>query len=197
MCRLQARPSLRLRARRKSQAVRKKEKKPEATEEKPVEEVDAAAEAPVKAEKRSAKRKRLAAEAEAGIISEEQASSSSKKQAVEEKPKRKAASKSKSAPAVDAAPATKTTFGDDGEVASEQAVKTDTPAPAAAAESAKGNKFILFVGNMAFTTTVDYITKHFGQACGEVPSVRLLTRKADPNALANLPASKRKSIAKG
>ncbi|KAJ1029995.1 hypothetical protein NDA16_000908 [Ustilago loliicola] len=149
-----------------------------------------AAEAPVKEEKRSHKRKRLAAEAAAGITSEAEPSSST--QSLEKKAK----SAPKPKKAVPEAPAKKTTFGDDGEVSAEQAVKPEIPTTITES-SAKGNKFILFVGNMAFTTTADYISKHFGQTCGEVPSVRLLTRKADPNALANLPASKRKSIAKG
>ncbi|SPO20409.1 related to NOP6 - protein with possible role in rRNA processing [Ustilago trichophora] len=152
---------------------------------------------PVKEEKRSAKRKRLAAEAAAGIVSEDAPATSSKTKdtAEEAKPKKsKSSSKAKIAPAPNA---TKTTFGDDGEVAAEEAVAAEIPTTAAAPTTAKGSKFILFVGNMAFTTTSDNISKHFGQACGEVPSVRLLTRKADPNALANLPASKRKSIAKG
>ncbi|ETS63959.1 hypothetical protein PaG_02291 [Moesziomyces aphidis] len=152
-------------------------------------------EAPVKEEKRNKKRKRLAAEAEAaaaaGIVPEPTPSSSTKASKSELKPKAKATKI-----AAPAAPATKTTFGDDGEVASEQAVAAVAEATPSAA-SAKGSKFILFVGNMAFTTTTDNIAKHFGQTCGEVPTVRLLTRKADPNALANLPASKRKSIAKG
>lgn len=165
----------------------------------PEAETSTPATAPVKAEKRSAKRKRLAAEAAAGITSSETAdatsSGSKKDSAVEAKPKKsKSASKAKAAPVANA---TKTTFGDDGEVATEQAVEPEAAAPAATSSSAKGNKFILFVGNMAFTTTADNISKHFGQTCGEVPSVRLLTKKADPNALANLPASKRKSIAKG
>lgn len=148
--------------------------------------------APVKEEKRKHKRKRLEAEAEAGIVSADATSTKQDTAATSEAPKKRK-SKAKTEPAANAK---KTTFGDDGEVAAEEAV---APAPTTSTEptSAKGSKFILFVGNMAFTTTADYISKHFGQACGEVPSVRLLTRKADPNALANLPASKRKSIAKG
>lgn len=152
--------------------------------------------APVKAEKRSHKRKRLAAEAEAGIVSSEPAPTpSSSKQPSEAATLAAKTKKSKKAAAPEPN-ATKTTFGDDGEVAATQAVES-TPPVAAPAESAKGNKFILFIGNMAFTTTTETISKHFGQTCGEVPSVRLLTRKADPDALANLPASKQKSIAKG
>ncbi|KAJ9476438.1 Nucleolar protein 6 [Pseudozyma hubeiensis] len=153
--------------------------------------------APVKEEKRNKKRKRLAAEAEAlGLAQPESGIASqdtpTKKSDKESKPKKTKTVSTKTEPAANAK---KTTFGDDGEVASEQAVQpeavTTTEIPA------KANKFILFVGNMAFTTTSENISKHFGQACGEVPNVRLLTRKADPNALASLPASKRKSIAKG
>ncbi|CDW98279.1 hypothetical protein [Sporisorium scitamineum] len=157
--------------------------------------------APVKEEKRNKKRKRLAAEAEA--LAKAQADAGTTPESKEESKPRKTkpapsakATKDKADPAANAK---KTTFGDDGEVSSEQAaqpqISTTTTTPTET--SAKGNKFILFVGNMAFTTTADNISKHFGQACGEVPSVRLLTRKADPNALASLPASKRKSIAKG
>lgn len=161
---------------------------------------DTAAAAPVKEEKRNKKRKRLAAEADAlaqaGIPSENAPSNQSKDATEATKPKKPKAA-AKNAPVSPAANAKKTTFGDDGEVATEQAVQSEATLGPATETSAKGSKFILFVGNMAFTTTADNISKHFGQACGEVPSVRLLTRKADPNALANLPASKRKSIAKG
>lgn len=164
----------------------------------------AEASAPVKEEKRNKKRKRLAAEAaalakaqaeaEAGITPEEDKPPKSKEEGKTRKAK---AAKPTSSKADPAANAKKTTFGDDGEVASEQAVPSSTLTPATTATSAKGSKFILFVGNMAFSTTSDNIAKHFGHACGEVPSVRLLTRKADPNALSSLSASKRKSIAKG
>ncbi|SYW77795.1 related to NOP6 - protein with possible role in rRNA processing [Ustilago bromivora] len=150
----------------------------------------AAGEAPAKEEKRSHKRKRLAAEAATGITSQPAPSTSSQPQ---ESSKPKPATKpKKTAPE---APAKRTTFGEDGEVAAKQTAKPTIPTTIES--SAKGNKYILFIGNMAFTTTTDTISKHFGQTCGEVPSVRLLTKKADPNALANLPASKRKSIAKG
>ncbi|SOV01330.1 related to NOP6 - protein with possible role in rRNA processing [Ustilago sp. UG-2017a] len=150
----------------------------------------AAGEAPAKEEKRSHKRKRLAAEAAAGITSQPGPSTSSQPQ---ESSKPKPTTKPKKTTLE--APAKKTTFGEDGEVAAEQTVKPTIPTTIES--SAKGNKYILFIGNMAFTTTTDTISKHFGQTCGEVPYVRLLTKKADPNALANLPASKRKSIAKG
>lgn len=146
--------------------------------------------APVKEEKRSHKRKRLAAEAAAGITSEPSAASTST-QSQESNPK-----PTKPKKPTPVAPAQKTTFGDDGEIATSQTVKPSIPTPSSES-SAKGNKYILFVGNMSFTTTAENISKHFGQTCGEVPSVRLLTQKADPNALSNLPASKRKSIAKG
>ncbi|SNX84116.1 related to NOP6 - protein with possible role in rRNA processing [Melanopsichium pennsylvanicum] len=146
----------------------------------------------VKEEKRSAKRKRLAAEAEAaaGIVSEDTpVAATSKDNINEEKPQKRKKVET------EAASAKKTTFGDNGEVAAEEAVNPEIAAPSTT--TAKGNKFILFIGNMAFTTTSETITKHFSQTCGETPSVRLLTRKTDDNALANLPASKRKSIAKG
>ncbi|TKY90949.1 hypothetical protein EX895_000947 [Sporisorium graminicola] len=159
---------------------------------------DAKEAAPVKEEKRNKKRKRLAAEAEAlgkaGITPEEVPSKSQSKE--ESKPRKAKEVKTAQSKADAATNAKKTTFGEDGEVASEQAVQPEIAATPTET-SAKGSKFILFIGNMAFTTTADYISKHFGQACGEAPTVRLLTRKADPNALASLPASKRKSIAKG
>ena len=60
-----------------------------------------------------------------------------------------------------------------------------------------GSKFIVFVGNMSFKTKQDDIAKHFASHCGETPSVRLLTKKVDPAALATLSKSKQKSIAKG
>lgn len=159
-----------------------------------------AATAPVKEEKRNKKRKRLAAEAEALAQSQAEAGVAAeatpvRKSQDEAKPRKTKAASSK-AKAEPLANAKKTTFGEDGEVASEQAVQPEAP-EAGTSSKKKGNKFIIFVGNMAFTTTSEEISKHFGQACGEVPTVRLLTRKADPNALASLPASKRKSIAKG
>ncbi|CCU97576.1 unnamed protein product [Malassezia sympodialis ATCC 42132] len=60
-----------------------------------------------------------------------------------------------------------------------------------------GMKYIVFVGNMSFDVTADMLAKHLGETCGEVPMVRLLTKKADPNALTGLSNSKKKSIAKG
>ncbi|WFD22452.1 hypothetical protein MEQU1_001123 [Malassezia equina] len=60
-----------------------------------------------------------------------------------------------------------------------------------------GIKYIVFVGNMSFDVTADMLAKHIGDTCGEIPKVRLLTKKADPNASAGLSNSKKKSIAKG
>lgn len=173
---------------------------PEASTSSSVAKAETSVEEPAKEEKRNKKRKRLAAEAEAlaqvqaeaGITAED---SLKKRSQDDSKPKKIKAAASSKVNVEAVAKAKKTTFGDDGEVASQQAVQPEVQS--SAETSARGNKFILFVGNMAFTTTSEYISKHFGQACGEVPTVRLLTRKADPNALASLSASKRKSIAKG
>ncbi|CAD6891352.1 unnamed protein product [Tilletia controversa] len=55
-------------------------------------------------------------------------------------------------------------------------------------------RLIVFVGNMSFTVTSNQLAKHFGETCGETPSVRLLTRKMEDSKLS---ASKLKSIAKG
>ncbi|KAF9527745.1 hypothetical protein CPB83DRAFT_814913 [Crepidotus variabilis] len=54
-------------------------------------------------------------------------------------------------------------------------------------------RFILFVGNLKYTTTKDAITKHF-VACDPPPSVRLLTPKAKPGAPAT-PKHKSKGCA--
>ncbi|PWY97171.1 hypothetical protein BCV70DRAFT_203099 [Testicularia cyperi] len=151
-----------------------------------------------KPEKRNKKRKRLEAEAEAAKQAEE--AETSKAVEKKEKAEKKAPSKvkaAKSAAGSGGAGGTKTTFGDDGEVAESLAV---APEPAGAEEestASKGAKFIIFVGNMSFKTTQETISKHFTQHCGETPSVRLLTTKADPKALEKLSASKRKSVAKG
>ncbi|KAE8250460.1 hypothetical protein A4X13_0g4707 [Tilletia indica] len=57
---------------------------------------------------------------------------------------------------------------------------------------AGASRLIVFVGNMSFKITSKQLAAHFGETCGETPSVRLLTRK-EPQ----LSASKLKSIAKG
>jgi nucleolar protein 6 len=64
-------------------------------------------------------------------------------------------------------------------------------------KNAEGRRYIVFVGNMAFKTTSEQIAKHFHDHCGETPSVRLLTSKADPAKTSTLSKSKQKSIAKG
>jgi len=50
---------------------------------------------------------------------------------------------------------------------------------------------------MAFDVTADMLAKHLGRTCGEIPEVRLLTKRPDPTALEGLSNSKKKSIAKG
>ncbi|KAK0529702.1 hypothetical protein OC834_003590 [Tilletia horrida] len=67
----------------------------------------------------------------------------------------------------------------------------------AAAEDAGKPRLIVFVGNMSFKVTSKQLAAHFGETCGETPSVRLLTRKIEPAEPAKLSASKLKSIAKG
>ncbi|KAL7423117.1 hypothetical protein Q5752_002416 [Cryptotrichosporon argae] len=42
-------------------------------------------------------------------------------------------------------------------------------------------RFILFVGNLDYKTTAAEVAAHFQEAIGRVPSVRLLTHKADPS----------------
>lgn len=80
-------------------------------------------------------------------------------------------------------------FDDDGTVHEE--VVPEPPS------KENGIKYIVFVGNMSFDVTADMLAKHLGETCGEVPQVRLLTKKADPEALEGLSNSKKKSIAKG
>ncbi|KAK0553521.1 hypothetical protein OC861_001165 [Tilletia horrida] len=58
-------------------------------------------------------------------------------------------------------------------------------------------RLIVFVGNMSFKVTAQQLASHFGETCGETPSVRLLTRKVEPADPPKLSASKLKSIAKG
>jgi len=60
-----------------------------------------------------------------------------------------------------------------------------------------GLKYIVFVGNMSYDVTAEDLAKHMGDTCGEIPKVRLLTKKGDPSALDKLSNSKKKSIAKG
>ncbi|PWN51987.1 hypothetical protein IE53DRAFT_385632 [Violaceomyces palustris] len=101
--------------------------------------------------------------------------------------------------------AKKTTFAEDGEKVETELAVPSTTTKAAGEEEEGGekgktsakSKYIVFVGNMSFDLTSDDISKHFGKTCGEVPSVRLLTKKGDPSALASLSKSKQKSIAKG
>ncbi|WFD32410.1 hypothetical protein MSPP1_003456 [Malassezia sp. CBS 17886] len=93
------------------------------------------------------------------------------------------------------AAATRTVFSADGDAQSSTAVagpEDATPSPAAGS-----GKYIVFIGNMPFDVTSDMLAKHLASTCGETPSVRLLTRRADPSALDKLSASKKKSIAKG
>lgn len=85
----------------------------------------------------------------------------------------------------------RTVFDDDG-TAREETISVSEPT-----SKEYGTKYIVFVGNMSFDVTADMLAKHLGETCGEVPKVRLLTKKADPNALASLSNSKKKSIAKG
>ncbi|KAL9938040.1 hypothetical protein V8E36_002663 [Tilletia maclaganii] len=62
------------------------------------------------------------------------------------------------------------------------------------------SRLIVFVGNMSFEVTSKQLAKHFGDTCGETPSVRMLTRKVDEASkkeASQLSASKLKSIAKG
>lgn len=58
-------------------------------------------------------------------------------------------------------------------------------------------RFIVFVGNMSFKSTADDLGKHFASHCGETPTVRLLTKRADASKRSALSKSKQKSIAKG
>ncbi|WFD26153.1 hypothetical protein MNAN1_001129 [Malassezia nana] len=80
-------------------------------------------------------------------------------------------------------------FDDDGTVHEE--VVPEPPS------KENGIKYIVFVGNMSFDVTADMLAKHLGETCGEIPKVRLLTKKADPKALEGLSTSKKKSIARG
>ncbi|WFC94836.1 hypothetical protein MBRA1_001473 [Malassezia brasiliensis] len=89
---------------------------------------------------------------------------------------------------------TRTVFNDDGEA--EQVTVASTTMPTEKA-SKPGQKYIVFVGNMAFDVTAEMLAKHFAETCGETPQVRLLTKRADPRALEGLSNSKKKSIAKG
>ena len=72
-----------------------------------------------------------------------------------------------------------------------------TPVSKPSSTSSTSQKYIVFVGNMAFDVTADMLAKHLGQTCGEQPTVRLLTKKGDPSALNSLSNSKKKSVAKG
>ena len=83
--------------------------------------------------------------------------------------------------------ATKTIFDDDGTSQSSKAQRSNDG----------GIKYIVFVGNMSYDVTADDLAKHLSDTCGEMPRVRLLTKKGDPSALEKLSNSKKKSIAKG
>ncbi|PKI83181.1 hypothetical protein MVES1_003241 [Malassezia vespertilionis] len=87
-----------------------------------------------------------------------------------------------------ASASTKTTFSEDGAA---------HEAPAEPTVPKLEHKYIVFVGNMPFNVTKEMLAKHLGDTCGETPSVRLLTKRADPKALEGLSNSKKKSIAKG
>ncbi|TFK30845.1 RNA binding protein [Coprinopsis marcescibilis] len=56
-------------------------------------------------------------------------------------------------------------------------------------EKDKAQRFILFVGNLKYTTSKEAILKHFSAVCDPAPTVRLLTPKAKPG-LPNTPKSK-------
>lgn len=74
------------------------------------------------------------------------------------------------------------------------AKQTDEKGEAAANDQ---RRFIVFVGNMSFKSTADDLGKHFASHCGETPTVRLLTKRADTSKRSALSKSKQKSIAKG
>ncbi|KAH6916926.1 RNA binding protein [Coprinopsis sp. MPI-PUGE-AT-0042] len=56
-------------------------------------------------------------------------------------------------------------------------------------EDRKAQRFILFVGNLKYTTTKDQILSHFSKVCNPPPTVRLLTPKPKPGVAAR-PKSK-------
>ena len=78
--------------------------------------------------------------------------------------------------------ATKTIFDDDGTSHSSKAQRSNDA----------GIKYIVFVGNMSYDVTADDLAKHMSDTCGEMPRVRLLTKKGDPSALEKLSNSKKK-----
>ncbi|WFC98819.1 hypothetical protein MYAM1_001552 [Malassezia yamatoensis] len=87
---------------------------------------------------------------------------------------------------------TKTIFNEQGE-AEQQTQEVSTVNKA----TKTNQKYIVFVGNMAYDVTAEMLAKHFVETCGETPKVRLLTKRADPRAFDKLSNSKKKSIAKG
>ncbi|KAL4403159.1 hypothetical protein ACI68E_000942 [Malassezia pachydermatis] len=89
--------------------------------------------------------------------------------------------------------AKKMTFDEEG-----IAHETSIP-PVESKEESKdtAGKYIVFVGNMSYDVTAEMLAKHMHTTCGELPKVRLLTKKGDPTALEKLSNSKKKSIAKG
>ena len=78
--------------------------------------------------------------------------------------------------------ATKTIFDDDGTSHSSKAQRSNDA----------GIKYIVFVGNMSYDVTADDLAKHMSDTCGEMPRVRLLTKKGDPSALEKLSNSKQR-----
>lgn len=125
-----------------------------------------------------------AAEARADDRTEETAAPSERRSA--EAPPKKAESRKRKHESA----ATKTVFDESGGT-------SVTPVSKPSSTSSTSQKYIVFVGNMAFDVTADMLAKHLGQTCGEQPTVRLLTKKGDPSVLNSLSNSKRKSVAKG
>ncbi|CEH15692.1 related to nop6-protein with possible role in rrna processing [Ceraceosorus bombacis] len=65
------------------------------------------------------------------------------------------------------------------------------------AAKSEAKRYIVFVGNMSFTSTASSLASHFKTHCHEEPKVRLLTTKYDTSAALKLSKSKQKSISKG
>ncbi|PWN45599.1 hypothetical protein IE81DRAFT_363840 [Ceraceosorus guamensis] len=65
------------------------------------------------------------------------------------------------------------------------------------AAKSEARRYIVFVGNMSFTSTASSLASHFKTHCHEEPKVRLLTTKHDTSAALKLSKSKQKSISKG
>ncbi|WFD42909.1 hypothetical protein MPSI1_001560 [Malassezia psittaci] len=108
------------------------------------------------------------------------------------KKKKKSASQTQDIDSSGDTKSTKTLFNDEGEaeqVTQEASTVNNT--------TKTSQKYIVFVGNMAYDVTAEMLAKHFAETCGETPQVRLLTKRADPRAFEKLSNSKKKSIAKG